>query len=95
MSGPDCERHVNWYTAGADRFGCGAKLKVVNPSNGKSAVVAVLDRGPACWVEDKVDHWVDLSYPASYHLFGEPKAATEKGLVVVEEVGNATPVGPL
>jgi hypothetical protein len=96
MSGPDCERHVNWYTAGADRFGCGAKLKVKNPANGKAAVVAVLDRGPACWVEDKVDHWVlDLSYPASYHLFGEPKAATEKGLVVIEEVADSTPVGPL
>lgn len=95
FSGPDCERNIGWYAAGADRFGCGSKLKVSNPKNAKSAVVAVLDRGPACWVEDKVDHWVlDLSYPASYHLFGEPKAVTEKGLVVVEPVDDSTPLGP-
>ncbi|MFO0567685.1 MAG: N-acetylmuramoyl-L-alanine amidase [Polyangiaceae bacterium] len=95
-SGPECERAVNWYTAGADRFGCGAKLRVTNPKNGKSAVVAVLDRGPACWVEDKVDHWaLDLSYPASNYLFGEAKAVTEKGLVTVEEVSDSTPVGPV
>ncbi len=95
MSGPDCERKLGWYTAGADRFGCGSRLRVTNPKTGKSAVVAVIDRGPACWVEDKVDHWVlDLSYPASYYLFGEPKAATEKGAVTVEEVSDATPLGP-
>jgi hypothetical protein len=47
-------------------------------------------------VEDKVDFWtLDLSYPASYHLFGEAKAVTEKGLVVVEEVADSTSVGPL
>ena len=95
MSGPDCERSLQWYTAGADRFGCGARVKVTNPKNGKSAVLAVIDRGPACWVENKVDHWVlDMSYPASYHLFNEPKAATEKGEVIVEQVSDSTPLGP-
>ena len=87
---------MGWYAAGADRFGCGAKLRVTNVSNGKSAVVAVLDRGPACWVEDRVDHWVlDLSMPASLHLFGEQKAVTERGEVTVEEVADSTPLGAL
>jgi hypothetical protein len=95
MSGPDCEESLNWFCADADRFGCGNRLRVTNPANGKSAIVAVIDRGPSCSVEDQVDHWVlDLSYPATDHLFGEPKAATEKGLVTVEEVPIATPLGP-
>jgi len=95
MSGPECERSVNWYTADADRYGCMTRLRVTNPANGKSAVLVVLDRGPACFVEDSVDHWVlDMSYPASYYLFGEPKSASERGEVIVEAVPYDTPIGP-
>ncbi len=96
MSGPDCERSVNWYSADADRFGCGARIKITNPKTGKSAVVAVIDRGPACWVESKVDHWgLDLSYPASSYLFGGQTAITEKAEVIAVEVPTDTPLGPV
>lgn len=96
MSGPDCERSVNWYSADADRFGCGARIRVTNSTTGKSAVVAVIDRGPACWVESKVDHWgLDLSHPASQYLFGGQTAITEKAEVIAEEVSTDTPLGPV
>jgi hypothetical protein len=95
-SGPACERAVGWYAADADRFGCMARLRVTNPLNGKAAVVVVLDRGPHCKIEKKVKHWVlDLSYPATLHLFGEPKGAVEKAEVLVEEVAPSTPLGPV
>ncbi len=93
-SGPECERAVNWYAANADRYGCMTRLRVTNPDNGKSAVVVVLDRGPSCTIEEKVDFWVlDLSTPASLYLFGEEKSATEKGDVIVEVVDPSTPLG--
>ena len=95
LSGPACERMHNWYTAGADRFGCGSKVKVTNPDNGKSAVLIVLDRGPSCSIENLVDFWVlDMSYPASNYLFGGPTSATERADVQVEVVAASTPVGP-
>jgi hypothetical protein len=92
----DCERKIRWFTADADRFGCGAKLKVTNPTNGKSVIVAAIDRGPNCSVEKKVQHAVlDLSYEASIYLYGEEKSAKEKAAVVVESVGASTTLGPV
>jgi hypothetical protein len=96
LSGPACERQIGWYAADADRYGCGTRLKVTNPDTGEAAVVVVLDRGPNCKIEKKVSHWViDLSYPASLYLFGEPKAATERADVQVEVVPPGTPLGPV
>jgi hypothetical protein len=95
LSGPACEQKTNWFAAGADRFGCAARLRVANPKTGKAVVVAVLDRGPACWVEAKVGHWVlDLSYPTTTYLFGGEVAVTEKAEVQAEEVSDSTPLGP-
>jgi hypothetical protein len=37
---------------------------------------------------------LDLSTPASNHLFGGPTSATEKAEVIVTEVSTATPLGP-
>jgi len=96
MSGPACERETQWYAADADRYGCMTRLKVTNRDNGKAAVVVVLDRGPSCVIERRVRHWVlDLSYPATDYLFGEPKAATERADVLVEIVPMDTPLGPI
>jgi len=96
MSGPDCERSVNWYSADADRFGCGARIRVTNVKTGQAAVVAVIDRGPACWVESKVSHWgLDLSYPAIKYLFGGQMGIPDKGEVNVVEVPTSTPLGPV
>jgi hypothetical protein len=95
MSGPACERFLNWYVADSDRFGCGTKLEVTNPENGESAVVIVIDRGPNCSIENLVDHWVlDMSYRVSYHLFGGPTSATERADVQVVVVDPSTPLGP-
>ena len=95
MTGPDCERMINWYVADSDRFGCGAVLRVTNPDNGKSAVLKVIDRGPSCSIERTVDHWVlDMSYRASHYLFGGPTSATERADVTVEVVASDTPLGP-
>jgi Somatomedin B domain len=94
-TGPQCERAINWYTADADRFGCGTKLLVTNPDNGKSAVLMAIDRGPNCRIERKVDHWVlDISTRASLHFFGESTAATERADLHVEIVDPSTPLGP-
>lgn len=96
MTGPQCERSLNWYSADRDRFGCGAKLRVTNPANGKTAVVVVIDAGPACWVEDKVDTGVlDLSYRVTEHLFGGQVGVEEKRKVHVVEVDPSTPIGPI
>lgn len=92
----DCERSIRWYTADADRFGCGARLKVTNPKNGKSVIVAAIDRGPSCSIEKQVQHAVlDLSYEASIYLHGEQKSAKEKAAVVVETVSGSTKLGPV
>jgi uncharacterized membrane protein YgcG len=96
MSGPECERAVNWYAADAGRFGCMARVRITNPKNGKSAVVAVIDYGPACWVEAKVSHAaIDLSTPASTYLFGGQTGISDKATVHVVEVDPSTPLGPV
>lgn len=95
MTGPDCERALNWYSADSDRFGCGTRIRVTNPDDGTSAILAVIDRGPNCSIENNVDEWVlDMSYRASYYLFGGPTSATEHADVLVEVVDPSTPLGP-
>src|SRR5262249_3352229 len=39
LSGPQCERKINWYTADGARFGCMTRLLVTNEKNGKAVVV--------------------------------------------------------
>lgn len=93
-TGKQCEERVSWYAADAGRYGCNARLRVTNPANGKSAVVVVLDYGPACWVESKISAPVlDLSGRVTKHLFGGDVGVTEKRKVTVEEVDPSTPVG--
>jgi uncharacterized protein YraI len=95
MSGPQCERETNWYAADSGRFGCLTRLKVTSLKNGKSAVVVVLDAGPACWVENKVKAGVlDLSSRVTEYLFGGPVGTADKAMVHVEEVPASTPLGP-
>jgi hypothetical protein len=94
-TGKKCEQDVAWFSADADRYGCMTRLKVTNPDNGKTAVVVVLDRGPNCRIERKVDHWVlDLSYPATNYLFGGQRGPHDRADVIVEIVPEDTPLGP-
>ncbi len=96
VSGATCEKQINWFAADRDRFGCGTKLQVTEPSSGKSAVVMVIDAGPACWVEQTAGTGVvDLSYRATEYLFGGQVGASEKEMVHVEIVSADTPLGPV
>jgi hypothetical protein len=95
LGGPACERHVNWYAADKDRFGCGAHLRVTNPANGKSAVVAVIDAGPACWVEQDAESGiVDLSSRVTEYLFGGSVGWSDMAKIHVVEVDASVPLGP-
>jgi hypothetical protein len=95
-SGPACEESVNWYTADGARFGCLARLRVTNPANGKAVVAVALDFGPACSVENGVSHAVlDTSGRIDDYLFGGPQGSTDRSLVHVVQVDDATPLGPI
>jgi hypothetical protein len=95
LSGPACERKLGWFSADADRFGCGARLRLTNPNTGRVAVVIAIDRGPACRVEQSVSHWVlDLSATATQYLYGHVQGAGDHAVVQVEAVDGTTPLGP-
>jgi hypothetical protein len=95
-SGPDCEKRVNWYTADVARFGCLARLRITDPSTGKSVIAVALDNGPSCSaVENNAGHEViDTSGRVTEYLFGGEKGWKERTPVQVEEVGVSTPLGP-
>lgn len=94
--GPACERRVNWYVADAGRFGCLARLRITNPANQKSVVAVVLDYGPSCSIERSVSKAVlDASSRVDVELFGSEQGASDRALVHVVEVDDATPLGPV
>ncbi len=98
LSGPECEAQLKWFAADADRYGCGARIRVTNCANGKQVVLATLDRGPNCnSVEKKYGAPVlDMSHPAMVYLFdGKTYGGSDKKRVVVEKVDGATPLGPV
>jgi hypothetical protein len=94
-TGPDCEERVTWYTADGARFGCLARLKVTNPANGKSVIAVALDYGPGCSGERSVNFPVlDSSGRIDRYLFGSDQGASDRALVHVIQVDEATPLGP-
>ena len=94
-SNASCQRDVNWYAVGGASYGCGARLQVTNPSNGRSVVVMVLDNGPSCTVENDADFWVlDVSYPTIMYLFGSEEGWGDHALVQASVVATSTPLGP-
>ena len=97
LSGPECEAELAWFSADADRFGCGARIRVTNCDNGRRVVLAALDRGPNCGsVEQPCGAaTLDMSHPAMDYLFqGSFYGACDQQPVFVEEVDAATPLGP-
>ena len=95
QSNADCQRTVNWYSVGGAIFGCGARLQVTNPVNGKSVVVMVLDNGPSCTVENDANFWVlDVSYPTIMYLFGSQEGWSDHALIHAVQVDASTPLGP-
>ncbi len=94
LSGPDCERKLGWFAADADRYGCFSRLKITNPKTLKSAVVIVIDRGPACSQEQaNGGPIIDLSYTAAKYVGGTSGGNYE--VAHVEKVSNTTPLGPV
>lgn len=94
LSGPDCERKLGWFAADADRYGCFSRLKITNPITLKSAVVIVIDRGPACSQEQAHNApIIDLSYTAAKYVGGTNGGNYE--VAHVEKVSNTTPLGPV
>jgi hypothetical protein len=95
QSNAECQRTVNWYSVGGAIFGCGARLQVTNPANGKSVVVMVLDNGPSCTVENDANFWVlDVSYPTIMYLFGSQEGWSDHALISAVQVDSSTPLGP-
>lgn len=98
MSGPECEATLKWFAADADRYGCGARIRVTNCVNGKSVVLTTLDKGPNCKsVEQKYAAPVlDMSHDAMIYLFdGKTYGGSDKKAVIVEKVDASTPLGPI
>jgi hypothetical protein len=94
-SNAECQRAVNWYSIGGASYGCGARLRVENPANGKSVIVIVLDNGPSCAVENEAGYWVlDVSYPTIMYLFGSEEGYSDHALINVSVVSRGTPLGP-
>ncbi|MGD0524490.1 MAG: hypothetical protein ABSE49_05085 [Polyangiaceae bacterium] len=90
-----CQRNVNWYAVGGASYGCGARLQVTNPANGKSVVVMVLDNGPSCTVENDANYWVlDVSYPTIMYLFGSEEGWSDHAKIQATVVATTTPLGP-
>jgi hypothetical protein len=95
QSHASCQRAVNWYAVGGSSYGCGARLQVTNPANGKSVIVLVLDNGPSCTVENNAHFWVlDVSYPTIMYLFGSEEGWGDHALVQATVVSSSTPLGP-
>lgn len=97
LSGPECEAELAWFSADADRFGCGGRIRVTNCENSRSVVLVALDRGPNCPnVEQPCDAaTLDMSHPAMEYLFeGVYHGACDHAPVLVEQVGESTPLGP-
>lgn len=96
MTGPECENHLNWYVADGARFGCLARLKVTDVRTGRAVIAVALDYGPGCSIERRVSKAVlDTSGRVSQYLFGGEVGATERRLVHVVQVDDATPLGPV
>jgi hypothetical protein len=89
-----------YYATGAWSFGCHARLKL--EANGKCVVVAVVDNGPAGWVETKAKnkcggtgYIIDASPLVSKHLFGTTSAGwSDCYKLKVTPMPKGTPSGP-
>jgi len=97
LSGPECEADLAWFAADADRFGCGGRIRVTNCENGRSVVLATLDRGPNCGTVEQPcgAATLDMSHPAMDYLFeGSFFGACDQQPVFVEPVDPGTQLGP-
>lgn len=90
-----------YYSTGASRFGCNTKLRL--EANGKCVVVAVVDNGPASWVEANAaqkcggsGQIIDASPLVAQHLFGTSSAGWSDCYgIQVSTVASSTATGPV
>lgn len=96
ISGPECQAHLRWFAADADRYGCGARIRVTSCKTGKSVVLVTLDRGPNCTTIEKRHNApvLDMSHDAMIYLFGAEYGGGDKKSVIVERVTETTALGP-
>ena len=92
LSGPECERKLQWFAANMGIFGKWKKLLVTNEATGKSVVVITIDLGPACWVERDHGPVLDVSYDAAVYLGNGGGGNYE--IVTAQPVPDDTPIGP-
>lgn len=78
------------YIAGKARWGCGTRILVTNPGNGRSCVTEVADCGPNRCVEQAAKKPViDASPTVSLYLLNQSQAGwSERKLVLAYEVGK-------
>lgn len=83
-----------YYATGAYTYGCNTRLRL--RANGKCVVVAVVDNGPAGWVETKAQskcggtgYIIDASPLVSKYLYGTSSAGWSDCLAI-----QVTPVAP-
>jgi hypothetical protein len=96
-TGPECEATLQWFAADADRYGCGARIRVTNCVNRRSVILVTLDRGPNCRTVEQAyaAPTLDMSHQAMVHLFeGATYGVSDKKRVLVEAVADTTPLGP-
>ena len=69
-------------------------IRIINPANGRKVIAVVLDGGPACSAEQKIQKaMLDTSAPVFNYLFDSGKTWTTKSSVHVIEVDNSTALG--
>jgi hypothetical protein len=85
-----------YYLADSWRFGCGARVLVSNPANGRGCVAQVADVGPNICVEQAAGRPViDASPLVARALFGTDSLGwSSRALVYARVVDPATPLGP-
>ena len=83
------------YIAGTQRWGCGARVAVKNPANGKQCITEVADCGPNKCVEQAAGKAIiDASPFITKYLFGITSSGwSEHRKVVATKVSSSTPLG--
>lgn len=85
-----------YYMADNSRFGCGSKVKITNPANGRAVIAQVADYGPDRCVEAAAGREIiDASPLVSQYLFGTSSSGySQHREVVAQRVDSSMPLGP-
>ena len=83
-----------YYAASRQRYGCGSRIAI--RGNGKCVVAQTDDYGPDVCVERAAGRAIiDVSPAVTTYLFGHDSFGwSDREVVTVEEVSEATPLGP-